>query len=541
MKYIYTFLIVSALAVSANAQVRVFYDSLESVTILPSGVVVNSANTSNNNFYLGKGAFKKRFGQENTVVGVGAMDSSEVFSSTIVGYQAGKSTNGIANTIIGAASFTKHLTGIKIVNIGALTSLSALSTINDNPFLSSRYIVNVGAANILADSAVSNVTMIGSGIGANMKEGFGSVLIGYNTAGNQKKLTGSVMIGHQAGLSNLGDMVHENVFVGDQVAYRASSSIRNVMMGYQAFSATGAEGAGNVGVGYMNLYNLLQGNYNVTLGEKTAFNLKEGEFNIAMGQSALAKLDSGDHNIAIGALSSALPFNDGFIGLRKGDNNIAIGAACMLSAEVSNDNIAIGAGALNQMTSGFWENIAVGYVSGANFSSGIRTIMIGNNAGVTGDNISFSTGIGNGVRLNSIQEICLGNSSITSVRLYKPWSNYSDRRLKKNICYDKSFGLAFINDLKPVYYNYKVHDEKELQIGLIADDVEDIIIKKGISFSGYSVMNDDQKTKALNYDTFVIPLINAVQELDRKFQNQKSASQLAEFTTVLNSLNDLKK
>ena len=48
--------------------------------------------------------------------------------------------------------------------------------------------------------------------------------------------------------------------------------------------------------------------------------------------------------------------------------------------------------------------------------------------------------------------------------------------------------------------------------GLIAQDVQKVLKDLGKEFSGLVVDNDHMKTLNLSYETFVIPLINAVQE-----------------------------
>ena len=111
------------------------------------------------------------------------------------------------------------------------------------------------------------------------------------------------------------------------------------------------------------------------------------------------------------------------------------------------------------------------------------------------------------------------------------WSQSSDVRLKKNI-EDSTLGLNFINDLRPVTYqwkpsnelpkdlsHYNEENEKTLDVtmtGLIAQEVKEAIDKSGVErFGGWDMDNDIQQIKK---EMFVFPLIKAVQELSAKVE-----------------------
>ena len=518
-------------------QNRLFYDQVKSVTLLPNGITVNSENTNANNFFMGKGAFSNKFGQQNTVVGINALDSSNVFQNTIVGSNSGRKLGSIFNVIIGGFNFPSHNTGLAITSIGAVNAAFGNSQISTNPNFASSYITNIGAANIPVDSAITNTTLIGSNIGGSLRQSNASVLIGYQAANNQKKIDNSTLIGHRAGFSYLGESQNMNFMIGDEVGSRSSSSAGNVMVGYRALYGNNAKTFSNVGIGYLAFFNLIDGSQNVAIGEQSSLNLKQGIHNVSAGNFALAKLDTGEYNIGIGAYAGAFPFlggNENLIGLRKGNHNIAIGHYTLLSPEVISNTIAIGYAAFNYLNSNQLNNTAIGYISGENFENGTGSTFIGNLAGGTiGATINNATAIGNGVKVTAHNQIFLGNSAVTTVRIFSPWTNYSDQRLKKNIQYDNSLGLNFINSLRPALYNYKTHTNKDLQIGFIADDVFESIENSQIKFSGFTHIDD---IKALNYDTFVIPLINAAKELDKKLDSPTTQSSLNEYLQVLNKL-----
>ena len=97
--------------------------------------------------------------------------------------------------------------------------------------------------------------------------------------------------------------------------------------------------------------------------------------------------------------------------------------------------------------------------------------------------------------------------------------------------------MNFITQLKPVSYNYIKDTNKRRRDGLIAQDVQQSLKELGIEFSGLIIDDDKDKTMNLAYAEFVIPLINAVQELNKK--NQTLESNLNEMKAEIEKLKQL--
>jgi hypothetical protein len=87
--------------------------------------------------------------------------------------------------------------------------------------------------------------------------------------------------------------------------------------------------------------------------------------------------------------------------------------------------------------------------------------------------------------------------------------------------YTNNLGLEFIMKLKTATYNYKADANKRKQDGLIAQDVQKALKDLGLNFSGLVIDDDKDKTLNLGYAEFVLPLINAVQELNQQNQELK--------------------
>ena len=158
-------------------------------------------------------------------------------------------------------------------------------------------------------------------------------------------------------------------------------------------------------------------------------------------------------------------------------------------------------------------------------TTGSSNTFLGNQADASSAALSNATAIGNGASVNASNKIRLGNSSVTLVETQGSFVTISDRRLKTNIT-DNSIGLNFIKAVRPVHYELK--SQKGIPYdGFIAQEIDSILLKQGIKdFSGLSrPENTEGAYYTVSYATFVVPLVNAVKELDAK--NEATAKENA--------------
>jgi len=313
----------------------------------------------------------------------------------------------------------------------------------------------------------------------------------------------------------------ENFFVGPGTGnFIQTGGASNTSVGYQAmyFNSTGDR---NTAIGDHSLWLLDPGNDNVAVGYNSLVNLEAGGENTAIGSNALGGLIIGGENIAIGY--NAMSNTDGGLGIGQ---NIAIGTNTLAIHKFGDNTIAIGPSSLSSIFAGE-NNTAVGNATNVNDSF----------------NISNSTALGNEALLTAANQIRIGNGSIESIGGYKNWTKISDARVKKNIK-DNVPGLAFINKLKPVTYTVDLDaadkitqkpviktsdgkvaspskealaarkaEEKILQTGFVAQDVERAAKSLNYDFSGVDAAKNDKDLYGLRYAEFVVPLVKAVQEL----------------------------
>jgi hypothetical protein len=110
------------------------------------------------------------------------------------------------------------------------------------------------------------------------------------------------------------------------------------------------------------------------------------------------------------------------------------------------------------------------------------------------------------------------------------WTRSSDVRKKKNI-ENAVLGLDFVNDLRPVTYEWKPNNELPEDFveysetnhmtlgvrmhGLIAQEVKTALDKTGVErFAGWQETSDG--VQCISQEMFVFPLIKAIQELTAK-------------------------
>jgi len=339
----------------------------------------------------------------------------------------------------------------------------------------------------------------------------------------------------------------------------------NDAFGYMALKQL-STGVGNTAVGDSALYSVGGGSYNIAIGPN-ALEANLSSENIAIGNNALLKNVGGSNNMAIGI--SALNGNTSAL------NNIAIGGEA-LKLSNSNDNVVIGyrtgvalttgqqntavgnfamlaniSGSNNtymgyqagQLQASGSTNTFIGFLAGGNFFGGSNNTMIGGSADALTLNASYSnsTSLGYGALVDRSNMVRLGNSSITRLESAVSLTTPSDGRVKKNV-EENIPGLAFIEKLRPVSYNYDMRKMDELmgvrsrnkavaagytekeQIrysGFIAQEVYEAAQQLGYNFSGVSTPVDGKGLYGLAYAEMVVPLVKAVQELKAIAEKQQ--------------------
>jgi hypothetical protein len=174
-------------------------------------------------------------------------------------------------------------------------------------------------------------------------------------------------------------------------------------------------------------------------------------------------------------------------------------------------------------------SIASGGISlSANFGTS-DTIVVTNSQGSSAESIKLDS-VAGGIKLEAQDGIILdpgtnklltiktdvvaeGNVTVAGNLTANTLVNSSDARLKEAVS-SVGVGLGLINDLNPVRYHRINNPESDIEMGLMAQEVEATLAKHGLGNSGMVVQPDDKGYLYLRYNDLLAPMIKAIQELD---------------------------
>ena len=223
-----------------------------------------------------------------------------------------------------------------------------------------------------------------------------------------------------------------------------------------------------------------------------------------------------DTNIAFG--TGALDSNT------TGAYNTAIGRDAGTSIVTGGRNTAVGSFALNTCTSD--QNTAIGQEAGLSLTTGSNNVMIGYAA-----NASTAT---------SNNQFTLGNASIATLRCaVTSITALSDERDKKNI-EPLEIGLDFVNDLKPVKYDWNTRqpENPELDdkgnpkivgkvnipdVGFIAQDLLAAEDSTGLANYLQITFRENPEKLEATQGRLIPILVKAIQELSAKVEALEAA------------------
>jgi len=436
-------------------------------------------------------------------------------------------------------------TGIGYKTLSGITEASELTAIGANAVASDQtgdYVTGVGANALRNNTTGYYNTAVGAeALTANTtgteNMAFGAFTLTRNTTGSANSgMGGLVLENNTTGRDNtaMGDVAMSqsttgsyNTAIGSGTMNVNTTGNSNTSVGYQAQYFNNA-GAYNASYGYQSMY-ISQGSYNTCYGPFTLYNNSGGNFNTGLGYASMYSSHNASYNSAVGPYS--LYYNT------SGTGNTAMGYFSM------------------------WGNTTGNYNTG-----------IGYDASVT-DGVTNATAIGNGAFTNASNKVRIGNSAVTVIEGQVPFTTPSDGRYKYDVQEDVK-GLDFILQLRPVTYRFDVkrfddhlrqhtHQaasstqdgsnslvlpvaDKQQQAataaeaayqeasairrsGFIAQEVERAAQTSGYNFSGIIKPKTDQEHYSLSYESFVVPLVKAVQEQQRLIQDlQKEVSALKE-------------
>jgi len=105
------------------------------------------------------------------------------------------------------------------------------------------------------------------------------------------------------------------------------------------------------------------------------------------------------------------------------------------------------------------------------------------------------------------------NTLVDRIEGQVAFSASSDARLKEDITV-VDVGLALVNDLNPVSYHRINSSSDDIEMGLLAQEVEEVLAAHGLSNSGMVHQASEDAYRSVRYNDLLAPMIRAIQELD---------------------------
>jgi len=442
-------------------------------SVTGSTVTITSGNSTQNS------------GSSVAFVGSGSVLTLDVTDSnfnTIIGNSSGNVTiPGNKNTGLGYSVLSSLTTGANSnVAIGP-NALTATTTGFDN--------ISIGDSSLLINTTGQQNIAIGvAALGSNTT-GSNIVAVGYNAAN-----------GLTAG---------PNTAIGDRSMQASSSGTNNVAVGEGTLTSN--TNSQNTAVGSLALTNNTSGTRNTAVGSDALYGTTTSSYNVAMGYQALYGSNTAGGfggNTAIGSQASQLN--------TSGGNNVALGYTALQTNTTGSGNTALGYAALYQLGTGTG-NTAIGNGAGSALtSSESNNVYIGSGQlGVAGE--SFTTRIGlvgtttscyiagiNGVTVTSGTFVYVDSSGQLGTVL-------SSRRYKDNI-EDMGDLSSSIMDLRPVTFTYNTSRDKSPQVGLIAEEVNEVMPR-------LVIYNDEGSPETVKYQDLPILLLNEMKKLTKRIEH----------------------
>lgn len=256
---------------------------------------------------------------------------------------------------------------------------------------------------------------------------------------------------------------NENTAFGFNALNACTTALRNTAVGSKALaSITTASTNNNTAVGYNALNALSSGAGN----------------NTAIGQQCLASTTSDFSNVGIG-LNCLFSLNGGGSGI----SNVGIGVQSLQNLTSGASNMTMGyQSGFNMLTGGF--NIMLGDSAGLAYTGSESSNILLNSQGVVGEShvvrIGQASGTGqqqiNKCFIAGINGVTVGVSGVPVVidNTNQLGTVVSSARFKENI-QDMNDDSSAIHNLRPVTFNYKLDQNKSKQVGLIAEEVQQIM------------------------------------------------------------------
>lgn len=480
-----------------------FADELGNIKI---GEDALSTSTAEMSVAIGTAAGSFSSASSSAMIGMGAGSGSSAISAVLIGEQAGANGSGQNNIVIGSSAGANSGGEFNVI----LGGMAGEATVGINN-------IAIGTS---AGSNIANDENIAIGTSS------------YSFGGGDG---GGIYIGQNAGIAAAPDLTvspGQVIAIGNGAAQ--STQRETIAIGFEALKDN-VTGEGNIAIGN-SAAGAVTGIQNTIIGNGTLGGITPGpaQSNVAIGHNVLAIGQIAASSVVVGANAMAAS-SLGAI------DSVVVGASACNATTIANGSVMvgyqIGPTTTSSLTScvGIGRNVldatgnksgatSIGANSGRSLTTGLNNTFIGfgtsgsTSTGVTSG--SNNTLIGaNATPLTQTQSnhITLGNSSIAALRCaVTTITSLSDERDKTNI-QDSPYGLNFINELRPVTFEWDMRDEDgkhgDKDLGFIAQELIAVEDAFDAHDSLALTLRDNPDRLEASPSRLVPVLVKAIQEL----------------------------
>ena len=351
------------------------------------------------------------------------------------------------------------------------------------------------------DDSSSMSVGVGAGINTTYVGQRTNTFVGFRAGEDNFDGSANTFIGSSAGRENIAGV--SNTFVGSGAGANSTNGSHNSFFGALA-GTQNSSGKDN------SFFGSSSGLLNSTGKDNAFFGSKAGLFNVGGSRNSFFGSGAGHRN--------AGGHGNSFFGAAAGSSNVSgnsnvhIGFQSGHRSDASN-NTFIGHFNAEQNISGN-ANVFIGQFTGFTNTSGNNNTVIGMGADLESGDLENAMALGYRARVDASNEVRLGNTFITRIEGQVPFSSSSDRRLKEDIA-TSPLGLDFIMELNPVIYHRKANSNADLELGLIAQELESTLSKFDQPDVGMINQGSDG-FYSVRYNDLLAPMIKAIQELNQE-------------------------
>lgn len=460
-----------------------------------------------NNTIIGQNTAQNLEGSANTFVGQGAATNLLTgTANTMFGYNLGDNyTSNESNNILLGVDIMGTVGESHVLRIGNATGSGSTGDI------AAAYIcgidgVNVGSvATVVTESGDQLGTAVitaGSGItvtpGANTitiaASGGGGATDFATDSGTATESAGTINITANNTALNCGATVLFSG-TGSTVTLDVTNSDNNTIIGKNAGSAA------LIGIG------------NTILGSAAGGSIEDSSNNTIIGTSAANAIFEADQNVIIGSGAAAT--------FATGQQNVLVGTSIAGALNGGNNHVIIGYGAASQLAGGS-SSVIIGNQSGTLYDgSESNNICIGASVqGASGEQRTLRIGRSTGSTLagqlqqafiHGIRGITTVNNDAIAVLVDSAGqlgTVSSSAKVKHNIA-DMNDASSPIMNLRPVTFAYNSDPYENMQYGLIAEEVNEIL-------PGLTAYNQDGEIESVKYHLLPVLLLNEIKKLNAR-------------------------